>query len=113
MTPLLGAGGRVLRRPNDAFLSEASGRKRGGEDSLSPIEALEAGRRALAEEAYGEALIHLDWPSSVKTTWFGRGTAVATPFSLPGRRPCAGLLRQGLGHRAEQCAGFVGQRKCP
>ena len=89
VTPVLGFGGRLLRRPNDEFLSEASGRKRGGEDQLSPIEALEAGRRALAEEAYAEALIQfglaIERQDDLVWAWHGRGDA----FQLAGQAASA------------------------
>jgi len=84
VTPLLGLGGKWLRRPTDGELSAQSGRVRGGGDSVSSVEALESGRRALANAHYSEALVQfalaIERDEQCLWAWHGRGDA----FQLAG-----------------------------
>ena len=79
LTPALSLLGRVLRRPSDDSLSEVSGRLRGGEDHLTSAQPLEAGRSALRDGHYAEALVQFGLsierdPENV-WAWHGRGDA--------------------------------------
>lgn len=82
LTRLMRLGGRLLGRPDEALLNRLTGRSKGGgaPGGSAGADALLAGRRALEERRYGEAL-HLlaraaellpedPWP------WHGRGDAL-------------------------------------
>lgn len=79
VTPLLGLAGRILERPSDESLSEASGRLRGGREALSAVDSLEAGRRALSRRDYSEALLQfstaIQRDETLAWAWHGRGDA--------------------------------------
>ena len=85
LTPLLGIGGRFLERPTDELLSESSGRLRGGRESVSAVDSLEAGRRALSRQDYSEALLQfsaaIERDDGLAWAWHGRGDA----FLMAGR----------------------------
>jgi tetratricopeptide (TPR) repeat protein len=79
-TPLLALGGRLLKRPTDLELSAQSGRTRGGDEAFTAVDALEAGRRALADDNFAEALVQFGLaverdPDSA-WAWHGRGDAL-------------------------------------
>jgi tetratricopeptide (TPR) repeat protein len=80
LTPALGLGGRLLSRPSDQELSQASGRSRGGEEVPSAVAALEAGRRALNDGHYAEALVQfglaIERDEGSAWAWHGRGDAL-------------------------------------
>jgi tetratricopeptide (TPR) repeat protein len=79
VTPLLGLGGKWIRRPTDGELSEQSGRVRGGGDSIIAVAALESGRRALSDAHYSEALVQfalaIERDAQCMWAWHGRGDA--------------------------------------
>ena len=92
LTPLLRLGGRLLRRPDEEHLHALTGRSKGGGDGdRGPgfPALLAAGREALAEGRFGEALVAFSraaeqaprdpWP------WHGRGDA----FQLSGDHDAA------------------------
>ena len=85
VTPILGLAGRLVERPSDELLSESSGRLRGGRETLSAVDSLEAGRRALSNKDYSEALLHfssaIERDEGLAWAWHGRGDA----FLLAGR----------------------------
>jgi len=85
LTPLIGFGGRLISRPSDEELSEHSGRIRGGEEGQTAVAALEAGRRALGDGHFAEALIQfsLAIERDEESAWAWHGKADA--FHLAGQ----------------------------
>lgn len=79
-TPLLALGGKFLERPTDSELSAQSGRTRGGDDAFTAVDALEAGRRALADNNFAEALVQfglaVERDEESAWAWHGRGDAL-------------------------------------
>lgn len=85
VTPFLGLAGRILERPTDELLSASSGRLRGGRETVSAVDSMEAGRRALSRQDYSEALLQfstaIERDEGLAWAWHGRGDA----FLLAGR----------------------------
>jgi len=92
LTPLFRLGGRLLRRPDERHLHHLTGRSKGGGDGPTGPSfgaLLAAGRQALEDERFGEALVAFaraaelapqdPWP------WHGRGDA----FQLSGDHEAA------------------------